>query len=253
MPETISHPELGLDLSEIEIEKKRRKHEKEQKKIEQRSIDFAGHTLDTGDSSFADCFQRLAEKSISSDDSWFERSHRRLKLNEWIESGSRGSQHNVRTGGSKRSRESPPDEQRRAMGISSEWLAFKFLRRHHKEFFNESCWISRNRSYFFGGEEGDDTVGYDFCVKTSRAEWLYEVKSSLEDSCEFEMTANEMQVASGASKDGRRRYRILYVPFVFSPDRWCVLELPNPMGGTTRTQFKEIGRGSIRFRFERAR
>ena len=253
MPETISYPELGLDLTEIEIEEKRRKHEKEQKKIEQRSIDFAGHTLDTGDSSFADSFLRLAEKSISSDDSWFERSHRRLKLNDWIESGSRGRQHSVGTGGSKRSRASPPDDQRRAMGISSEWLAFQFLRRRHKEFFNENCWISRNRSYFFGGDDGDDTVGYDFCVKTSRAEWLYEVKSSLEDSCEFEMTANEMQVASGASKDGRRRYRILYVPFVFSPDRWCVLELPNPMGGTTRTQFKEIGRGSIRFRFERAR
>ena len=46
----------------------------------------------------------------------------------------------------------------------------------------------------FGGDEGDDTVGYDFCVKTPRAEWLYEVKSSMEDTGEFELTPNEMRV-----------------------------------------------------------
>ena len=80
--------------------------------------------------------------------------------------------------------------------------------------------------------------------------WLYEVKSALKDTGEFELTANEMRVAAGASKDGRRRYRILYVPFVFSPDRWFVLELPNPMGDATRSRFRQVGQGSVRFRFE---
>ena len=171
------------------------------------------------------------------------RSHRRPRLTNWIETESGGGHPGVGNSGSRGRGKSLTEEQKRAMGIASEWLVFQFLRRRHNEFFDESCWISRNRSCFLGGNEGDDTVGYDFCVKTSRAEWLYEVKSSLEDTSEFELTANEMLVASSAAKDGRRRYRILYVPFVFSPDRWYVLELPNPMGETTRRQFKEIGRG----------
>ena len=108
------------------------------------------------------------------------------------------------------------------------------------------------RARFFGGDEGDDAAGYDFCVKTPQAEWLYEVKSSLEDTCEFELTPNEMRVAASVSRRSRRRYRILYVPFVFSPDRWLVLELPNPMGDETRGRFKQVGHGSVRFRFEHA-
>ena len=132
------------------------------------------------------------------------------------------------------------------MGLASEWLAFQFLRRRHGEVVGETCWISGNRSRFFGGDEGDDSAGYDFCVKTPQAEWLYEVKSSLEDTGEFELTPNEMRIAASVSRRGRRRYRILYVPFVFSPDRWFVLELPNPMGDGTRNRFKQVGRGSVR-------
>ena len=38
---------------------------------------------------------------------------------------------------------------------------------------------------------------------------------------------------------------------VFSPEKWCVLELPNPMGERTRNRFQMVGRGSVRLRFER--
>lgn len=103
----------------------------------------------------------------------------------------------------------------------------RVLRRRHPGYVDETCWISENRTRFFGGDKGDDAAGYDFRVKTPQADWLYEVKSSLEDDSEFELTANELQVASRASKDGRRRYRVLYIPYVFLPDKWYVLELPN--------------------------
>jgi Domain of unknown function (DUF3883) len=126
------------------------------------------------------------------------------------------------------------DAQRSAMGLASEWLAYHFLLRRYPEYVNEGSWVSGNRVHFFGGEEGDDSAGYDFLVRTPQADWLYEVKSSLEDSAEFELTANELRVASSAWRDGRRRYRILYVPYTFSPDRWFVLELPNPMGERSR-------------------
>lgn len=255
MPETLDHGELGLDQNEVEEEKRRHDRERERQMIKQRSICFAGQTLDTGDPSFAEALQELAESSIIGDDSWFERSRQRPGLAELTETGSGGGRPGREAGGLERRRQRLTDGQKQrqqAMGLASEWLAFQFLRRRHNEFVDETCWISENRARFYGGDGGDDAAGYDFCVKTLRYEWLYEVKSSLEDTCEFELTANEMRVASSASKDGRRRYRILYVPFVFSPDRWFVLELPNPVGETTRNRFKEVGRGAIRFRFERS-
>ena len=249
MPRTIDPGPLGLDRAAVEDEERRRKRERQQRIIEQRSIDFAGARLDTGDPSFAEAFRQLAENSIAGDHSWFERS-RRPRLAEFANPEGGGRQPGGWTGGGARRRKSPPEDQRQAMGLASEWLAFHYLRRRHGDAVDETCWVSTNRVRFFGGDEGDDAAGYDFCVSMPRREWLYEVKSSLEDTREFELTANEMRVAASASKDGRRRYRILYVPFVFSPDRWFVLELPNPMGDGTRNHFRQVGRGSVRFRFE---
>ena len=249
MPRTIDPGPLGLDRAAVEDEERRRERERQRRIIEQRSIDFAGTRLDTGDPSFAEAFRQLAENSITGDHGWFERS-RRPRLAEFAnpEGGGRQPGGWIGSGGGRR--KSPPKDQRQAMGLASEWLAFHYLRRRHSEAVDETCWVSTNRVRFFGGDEGDDAAGYDFCVRMPRREWLYEVKSSLEDTREFELTANEMRVAASASKDGRRRYRILYVPFVFSPDRWFVLELPNPMGDGTRNRFKQVGRGSVRFRFE---
>lgn len=81
-------------------------------------------------------------------------------------------------------------------------------------------------------------------------EWQYEVKSSLEDRYEFEFTQNEMRVAAKAAKDTTHKYRILYVPFVFDPTRWRVMELPNPMSDDGRKLFKALGTGATRFRFD---
>ena len=248
MPRTLDPAPLGLDRAAVEKEQRRRERERQRSMIEQRSIEFAGTTLDTGDPSFAEAFRQLAEDGVAGDPGWYERSRRRPRLAELTEPVGGGA--GGGTGGGTGPRRRPTDAQRQAMGLASEWLAFQFLKRRHGESVTEACWISANRARFFGGGEGDDAAGYDFYVSTPRVEWLYEVKSALEDTGEFELTANEMRVAAGASKDGRRRYRILYVPFVFSPERWFVLELPNPMGDATRSRFRQVGQGSVRFRFE---
>src|SRR3546814_6127107 len=36
------------------------------------------------------------------------------------------------------------------------------------------------------------------------------------------------------SSDSTRKYRILYVPFVFDPSRWRVMQLPNPLSAEGR-------------------
>ncbi len=137
------------------------------------------------------------------------------------------------------------------MGVASEWLAYQYLKRRFPVSVDEDSWISENRTKFFGGGEGDDAAGYDFLVQTPSVDWMFEVKSTLEDGCEFELTSNELRVASSVSRTGRRRYRILYVPYVFLPEKWCVFELPNPMDKETQSHFSVVGRGSLRPRFER--
>ena len=250
MPQTLEPVALGLDQATVEEEARRRQQERQRRLIEERSIDFAGVRLDPVDPSFADAFRQLAEQNIAGDEGWFERS-KRPRLAEFVETGGGdGPPSTGASGGRGRRRQQLPKEQRQAMGLASEWLAFQFLQRRFGEEIDETCWVSSNRAYFFGGDEGNDAAGYDFCVKTPQAEWLYEVKSSLEDTGEFELTPNEMRIAASVPPHGRRRYRILYVPFVFSPDSWMVLELPNPMGDATRNRFKQVGRGSVRFRFE---
>jgi len=253
MPETLDGAFLGLTRDDVKAEEKRRERERQQREIERRSILFAGNSLDTGDPKFAENLQELAAGFIENDGTWFQRSRQRTRLVAFDnpDQPGGGASSGGTGGGTRRRERQLNDAQRQAMGLAGEWLAYQFLRRRHSEYVDESCWVSENRTYFFGGDEGNDAAGYDFRVITPQAEWLYEVKSSLEDSGEFELTANELRVAGGASKDGRRRYRILYVPYVFSPDRWCVLELPNPMGETTRNRFTTIGRGSVRLRFER--
>ncbi len=250
MPQTLEPAPLGLDQATVEKEERRREQEHQRRAIEKRSIDFAGSKLDTADPSLAESFRQLAENSIADDDGWYRRSRQQPRLAEFAEPESSGRSPSGGAGGGRGLRKPPPDDYRQAMGLASEWLAFQFLRRRHGEAVDETSWVSGNRSRFFGGDEGDDSAGYDFCVKTPQAEWLYEVKSSLDDTREFELTPNEMRVAASASRRGRRRYRILYVPFVFMPDRWFVLELPNPMSDETRSRFQQVGRGSVRFRFE---
>ena len=251
MPQTLDPASLGLDQATVEEEGNRREQERQRKVIERRSIDFAGTKLDTADPSFAEALRQLAESRIADDDGWLDRS-RRPQLAAFNETTAGERSLGGGTGGGTGRRKLPPEDQRQAMGLASEWLALQYLRRRHGDAADETCWVSTNRARFYGGDEGDDSVGYDLCVKRPQAEWLYEVKSSLEDTCEFELTPNEMRVAASVSRRSRRRYRILYVPYVFSPDRWLILDLPNPMGDETRSRFKQVGHGSVRFRFERS-
>ena len=250
MPLTLDPASLGLDRATVVDEERRRESDIQRKIIEKRTIEFAGSKLDTANPVFAESFRRLAENSISSDSGWFDRS-RRPRLAQFAEPGAAGGPPRSGTSTWRRRGRTPPNELKGAMGLASEWLAFQFLRRRYGDTVDETCWVSTNRAHFCGGGEGDDSAGYDFCVKTPQAERLFEVKSSLEDTGEFELTPNEMRVAASLPRRGRRRYRILYVPFVFSPDRWMVLELPNPMADGTRSRFRQVGRGSVRFRFQR--
>ena len=249
MPVTVSAELLGLDFADVDREEQLSRKQIETTARLQRSVNVAGQPLDTADPNFAQSFVQIAEEHR--DRLWFS-SLKTARLNPLASDFPPRKRSRRENGGPWRGGKSTSDAYRRAMGLFGEWLAYQYLQKRHPALADETCWKSSNRTHFFGGSEGDDALGYDFRIETATVEWLYEVKSTVDDSCEFEFTANEMTTATGASGDRKRRYRILYVPFVLDPERWTVQELPNPMGDTTRDCYRIVGRASARMRFDLA-
>jgi len=249
MPLTADLAGLGLvpdDLQRDEIEAREAKRKAE---AARRTIVFAGENLDAGAGDFVRRFEALADAAIEDGNDWFTRSRApRLRPQDQrvpeMPGGGGG-------GGGQSWRTQPPEAVKAAMGIASEWLAREYLRRRHPKEMSDACWVSSNRAAFCTGAVGDDSLGYDFRVATERNEWLYEVKSSMDAGGEFELTARELEVAGSASLERKRRYRILYVPFVFDPAQWRVLSLSNPAAPNTRDRFRVLRGGSVRYRFER--
>ena len=99
-------------------------------------------------------------------------------------------------------------------------------------------------------EPGNASLGYDFRVMTSRHEWLYEVKATAADACEFELTDNEYRTAIAAEHDSSKRYRILFVRFALDPESAVVLELPNPAAEECKNLFRIVSRSAVRMAFE---
>ena len=212
-----------------------------------RSIAFAGVDLDTHGSDFAKHLIDLAQQHMT-DDAWLTRSRKRFTLVEMAQAARRTDGDSGGSGGRRHERLS--DATKIAMGLANEYLVGRFLAAKHKERYDHSCWVSRYRSQVATDGAGDDALGFDFRVRTLEVEWRYEVKSSLEYICEFEFPANEMRVAAECAANTTRRYRILYVPFVFDPTRWRVMELPNPMTEAGRKLFRVVGSGATGYRFE---
>ena len=179
---------------------------------------------------------------------WLTRSRRRFSMAEQTAHEGRKAGSGGKSGGRRRLTRAT-EEVRSAMGFASEYLASRFLLEKHKERYDDRCWVSENRGLLEIDWEGDDTLGYDFRVQTADVEWRYEVKSNMDDAFEFEFSQNEMRVAAECASDGTRKYRILYVPFVFDPLRWRVMQLPNPLSAKGRGLFKEVGAGAARLKF----
>jgi hypothetical protein len=248
MPTTEVLSDLSLTAEDLKHEEQEARELRLKTEVARRSISFSGRSLDTGNPGFIMEFESLAGAALAQGDEWFTRSRvaRLLQQDEAgkPQTGSRGG------GGGGAWRNQPSDATRTAMGMASEWLVWKLLFRRHPKEMSDECWVSSNRENFCTGPAGDDSLGYDFRVVTTRHEYLYEVKSALDAGGEFELSARELEVAGSAREDRKRRYRILYVPFVFDPTRWMVMTLPNPVGIKTRDQFRVVRSGSVRYRFE---
>ncbi|WP_127430589.1 sacsin N-terminal ATP-binding-like domain-containing protein [Rhizobium anhuiense] len=251
MPLSINLTQLGLTPDDLQRDAIEAREAKRKVEVARRTIPFAGEDLDAGAGDFVRRFEALAAAEIEKGDDWLTRSRApRLRVQEQRVPGTPG-RGGTGGGGGQSWRTQPPEAVKTAMGIASEWLAREYLRRRHPREMSDACWVSSNRISFCTGSAGDDSLGYDFRVVTERNEWLYEVKSAMDAGGEFELTARELEVAGSASLERKRRYRILYVPFVFDPAQWRVLPLSNPAAPITRDRFQVVRGGSVRYRFER--
>jgi hypothetical protein len=248
MPLRVDPEGLGLDPEDLDGEKERERERREKAEASRRTIRFAEVGLDTRAKEFAQRLVDLADAQMT-DGAWLTRSRRKFSLTEQVQSDPRRGGSGGK-GGKRRRTERVTDDVKSAMGFASEYLASRFLMEKHKGRFGDRCWVSENRSLLEVDWDGDDGLGFDFRIQTVEVEWRYEVKSNLDDAFEFEFTQNEMRAAAECATDTTRKYRILYVPFVFDPTRWRVMELPNPMSLKGRSLFKEIGAGATRLRFD---
>lgn len=158
--------------------------------------------------------------------------------------GPRGASGGSARGGSRRGRHAPTNEQKEAIGLVGEVLAFEWLRRAYAETTNDS-WVSGYRSLGVGGYEGNDSLGYDFEVVQRSQTLHFEVKATAGDEYEFEMGESELRAARAARKD---TYRIIFIQEVLDRNRRRLIILPNPLETEHASQFRQVNEG-VKFRF----
>jgi len=247
LPQSLNLRELGLTQADLDAEANREARERVDEARRRNTIEFGGTPYDTSSDEFTTSFAGIADTLFAQSD-WRTRTRLRQSVLREMPEGERDRRGGG--GGPSRPAPRPPEAVRGAMGLTGEILAFHYLSAKHRERFTEGCWVSENRASLFP-EPGSISHGFDFRVRTTETEWLYEVKATPYDACEFELTDNEYRTATLAASEKSQRYRILMVQYVFDLGRCRVLELPNP-AGMGRGGFRIIGRSSVRMKFELA-
>lgn len=248
IPYTLDLAAHGLTVDDLDRERRLEKERKDALERARNRVDFAGLELDASASDFAARFAQVAHEAFGASD-WRDRSSLRpVSLTFQPEAPPAKS-----AGGSGRKISKPPSKLaeplRAAIGLAGELLAYEYLKTKHKHHFNETCWVSENRTSLFS-EDGSIAEGCDFRVQTTDREWLYEVKATQGDGTEFELSDGEYRTAAVVSEQPSKDYRILFVQHAFDPARCRVLELHNPAGRTSRENFRIVGRSSVRLRFD---
>jgi hypothetical protein len=151
----------------------------------------------------------------------------------------------LRGGGGRASgrKELSPD-QRIAVGLVGEALAFEWLRHAYPEATPDS-WVSANRVLGVGGHEGNDFLGYDFEVIRRSQTLLFEVKATPGDAYEFDFGESELHAAKQAR---RGAYRIIFLRCVLDSTERELLVLPNPLETGAGDLFAQVNEG-VRLRF----
>lgn len=240
MPITLEPSDLGLteaDLSEAETEEERLGRQRD---LERRSIAVGGSLMAVEPDRFpeiADAVRRFLSPDL------LKTPLRMARLSEVAGrnglSGGQSGPRSVYRGGSR-----PTDQQLAAIGLVGEVIALDWLTEQYRG--GVVTWRSGYRDKVLGGAIGDDTLGYDIEAVTPASTFLFEVKSSIDEGREFELT--EAEVNAARRHAGRGAYRIVYVRHVLDPERTSILLLPNPFTRLGQQYYRIVG-GGLHYRF----
>lgn len=138
----------------------------------------------------------------------------------------------------------------KAIGFVGEILAFEWLKANYSEC-TENSWCSGYRNQALGGDEGDDSLGYDFNIKQKSQEYFFEVKATTEGVGAYnqiEMGESEIRKAQECSGENKKFYRILFITNSNDSEMRRIYVLPNPFSNDGIKSYRAVGTG-IRYRF----
>jgi hypothetical protein len=238
----------GISEADIALKKKMLANEKAKVESQRNLITVQGQECSAEEESFLELYERV--KTSFSDTRAFESAGKReAALRDVNKSlgrgtGNGGGRHMVNA------KSEMSNEQKAAVGLMGEAFAYEWIRRHHQNItISSDCWVSGYRNHIFGGDNGNDSLGYDFIVKLKSFTYYYEVKGSQGDSGIFEMGPTEVVCAQKFVSDKQHKYRILYVSNVTDPENTKIELLPNPFSSSGSQKMKLIGSGSMKFSF----
>lgn len=240
MPDTTDRNELGLTQADVE----RREHgialQKSVHDLGRRSIQINNKPMLAEPQNYAS----IAELVASTVTNRFLASSRSMAKLADIKGGGGGKGGGGWGGGYGGSRLS--EQQRAAIGLVGEVLAFQWLKYHYGNDVNDDSWKSRYRNYVLGGTAGSDSLGYDFEVIRKHDTLMFEVKASSSERAEIELGETEVERAQQNHRNNR--YRIIYIANVLDQERY-IRVLPNPLSDKGRVFFRLAGTG-LRYQFK---
>ena len=146
------------------------------------------------------------------------------------------------------------DEQRRAVGLIGELLAYEWLKQHyqrtHRLALTDSCWVSFNGTRALGIGATSDDFGFDFRVELRSTRHYWEVKATSGDTQLLELGPTELAAAQRFQRDRADRYRILYITNALEPAAAKLHVLPNPFSRQGAPAYRVVGGGSVKYKFE---
>lgn len=125
------------------------------------------------------------------------------------------------------------------IGYVGEYLVFRAVKNRYPHI-GVAEWVSGNKEKFFPGSQGNDNLGYDFCIPVDGRKVMIEVKGHTGDQNFFELGSTELDAAQQALDTGEI-YQIWVIRNMESG--LDIDHLPNPMVMENRKHFRfEVGR-----------
>lgn len=127
------------------------------------------------------------------------------------------------------------------VGIVGELWAYRYLQQRFPNACSTDSWRSENRMYRFGGEAGDDGLGYDFEITQNRKTYHIEVKATRGRDPFFELGSTEQRRAIEDASKRTKEFVVLFITNVFDKPEFHWLSNPYSSANKDRYRILEAG------------